>query len=136
MVMDQFEGIWRLVDSRAWDEQGNRLPAPYGEHPHGQISFSNGRMLAALCNGDSDLGTREDRGFSSYGGPYSFDGKTLTVSVDVASDASRIGSQQTRGVEVIDDNRILMLPPPRLYAGKRERREIVWERVWRPGPSA
>jgi predicted N-acyltransferase len=31
--MDQLEGIWRLVDCRAWDEGTNRLSAPYCAHP-------------------------------------------------------------------------------------------------------
>jgi len=128
--MDQFDGIWRLTESRAWDEHGNRLPAPYGEHPQGHISFNNGRMLVALCNGDSDLSDQTARGYSSYGGRYTFDGKTLTVMVDMASDPSRIGGQQTRGVEIIDEHQILLLPPARSYGGAAQRREILWERVW------
>jgi hypothetical protein len=127
--MDPLIGIWRLIDSRAWDVQGNSLPAPYGAHPLGQITFGNGRMLAALCNGDSDAGPK--RAYSSYGGPYSFDGTTLTVTVDVASDAKRIGGQQTREV-VMTGDRMLLRPPQRLYGDELQRRELVWERVWHP----
>ena len=30
-------------------------------------------MLATLCNGDSRVGPDGDRGFSAYGGAYTFD---------------------------------------------------------------
>ncbi len=86
--MDLLEGIWRLVDSRAWVEGGTSWSAPYGANPIGQIAFSNGRMLAVLCNGDA-LAREEKRNYSSYGGPYTFDGSTLETLVDVASDPSR-----------------------------------------------
>ena len=130
--MDSVEGIWRLVESRAWDEHDQPLSAPYGAHPMGQIMFSNGRMLAALCNGDADLAQNANRGFSSYGGPYTFDGDTLETTVDVASDPTRIGGKQVRGVVMMGEQ-MLLRPPSRLYtAGPMQRRELLWERVWRP----
>ena len=128
-MADQLEGLWRLAGSSAWDEADNKLPTPYGALPMGTMTFAGGRMLAALCNGDAGI---TDRGFSSYGGPYTFDGKTLVTTVDIALDASRLGGQQIRGVVMQGADRMLMSPPPRLYGGKRERREIIWERVWRP----
>ena len=131
LVADQFAGIWRLVECRAWDEHGNSLLGPYGAHPFGQIMFGNGRMLSALCNGDTEAGQHHDRGFTSYGGPYSFDGSTLTTIVDVASDPQRIGSRQTRDV-VITGEVMLLRPHLRPYNGVLQRRELVWERVWRP----
>jgi len=132
--MDALEGIWRIVDSRAWDERTDRLrpSAPYGWYPMGSIMFAQGRMLVALCNSDADVGPDEDRGFSSYGGRYSFDGSTLECAVDIASDCGRIGSRQVRSVLVLDERQILVRPPPRLYGSQLERRELVWERVWRP----
>jgi hypothetical protein len=131
--MDALDGIWRLVESRAWDEQGNALSSPYGAVPMGQLSFTNGRMLAALCNGDAEAGTGQ-RPYSSYGGRYTFDGSTLVTLVDVASDASRIGSSQRREVVAMGE-RMLLRPPTRGYVGQVERRELLWERVWRPTES-
>ncbi|WP_454754054.1 lipocalin-like domain-containing protein [Cupriavidus necator] len=131
--MNQLDGVWRLVDSRAWDEEGNVLPPPYGANPIGHIAFANGRMLAALCNGDTSAGVNETHGYSSYGGPYSFDGETLVVEVDMASDRSRIGGQQIRSVRFVGDGRIVLLPPVRLYGDKCQRRELLWERIWSPG---
>lgn len=134
--MDSIEGIWRLVESRAWDEHGNPLSAPYGAHPIGQIAFSQWRMLAALCNGDADVGSAAPRQYSSYGGRYTFDGATLETVVDIASDPARIGSRQTRGV-VMKGEQMLLRPPVREYGKALQRRELVWERVWRPdGPHA
>jgi hypothetical protein len=131
-VMDALIGIWRLVESKAWDETGNGLPAPYGAHPIGQITFTvEGRMLAALCNGDADPGTGVDRGYSSYGGFYTLDGTTLTVAVDMASDARRIGGHQVREA-ILDGERLLLRPPLRLYGGVMQQRELLWEHIWRP----
>jgi len=125
--------IWRLVESRGWNEAGHPLPAPYGANPIGQITFLNGRMLASLCNGDPGI-AGADRGFSSYGGPYTFDGETLETCVDIASDPARIGGRQVRAV-VMEGSRMLLRPPARLYGTSRERRELAWECVWR-GPGA
>ncbi len=125
------EGVWRLVACRAWDEQGNSIPSPYGTNPMGQLTFSQGRMLAALCNGDLGSPTGSPRTYSSYGGIYSFDGDTLETVVDVSSDAARIGSRQVRNVEK-DGARMVMHPPRRTYGNAVQRRELVWERIWQP----
>ena len=131
--MDALEGLWRLVSSRAWDEQGSELPPPYGSLPFGEMMFSGGRMLAALCNGDAQLPAGQGRGFSSYGGFYSFDGQTLITRVDMSSDAQRIGSEQRRGVVLLDENTAVLHPPARRYgSGTVQRRELLWQRVWRP----
>jgi hypothetical protein len=127
------EGIWRLVDGRAWDEQG-RVSRPYGSHPMGQIAIANGRMLAVLCNGDAESELQGERSYSSYGGTCSFDGSTLDTLVDVASDPTRIGSRQLRAVEMTGPDRMVLRPPQRLYGASMQRRELVWERIWRPGP--
>jgi len=130
--MDALEGLWRLADSRAVDEQTDRLSAPYGAHPLGHMVFSKGRMLVALCKGDAEVGPDGDRGFSSYGGRYVFDGTTLQCDVDMASDRRRIGSHLVRGLVMLDENEFLLRPPARHYGSKLERRELVWDRVWRP----
>jgi hypothetical protein len=129
--MDPLEGIWRLIDSRAWDEQAQRWTSPYGPHPLGHIAFSNGRMLVALCKGDANARPDGDRQFSSYGGTYRFDGTTLEVVVDVASDPERIGTHQIRGVVMMGEE-MQLRPPARQYGATTQRREVMWERVWRP----
>ena len=130
--MDSLTGIWRLVSSQAWDEAGNRLPAPYGAHPIGQITFTaEKRVMTAICNGAAGPGIGDDRGYSSYGGFYTLDGTTLTVAVDMASDTRRIGGKQVREAS-LDGDRLVLRPPMRPYGGVIQQRELVWERVWRP----
>jgi hypothetical protein len=55
----------------------------------------------------------------------------LSVTVDMASDATRIGSQQIRETSL--QGRYLSLRPPlRPYGGVLQRRELLWELVWSP----
>jgi hypothetical protein len=61
------------------------------------------------------------REYSSYCGNYTYDGERLVTRVDAASDPTRIGSDQVRGVRFI--------PPPRLTGESEEHREITWERI-------
>jgi hypothetical protein len=130
--MDTLIGVWRLVESKAWNEAGNSLPAPYGMRPIGQLVFTaEGRMLAALCNGDANTGTGVDRNYSSYGGAYTLSGTTLTVAVDMASDTRRISGHQVRQA-FLDGERLLLRPPTRPYNGVMQQRELLWERIWRP----
>jgi len=134
--MKRLEGLWRLVDGRAWDGQGRELAPPYGRLPFGEIMIRDGRMLAALCKGDADLPAGASRGFSSYGGRCSFDGSTLVTLVDMASDPQRVGGEQRRGVVFVDEDTMILHPPPRDYEGSLERRELRWQRVWRPDGEA
>jgi hypothetical protein len=130
--MDALEGMWRLVESSAQDESGNQLAAPYGTHPMGQLLFSNGRMLASLCNGDKALAEGIGRGFSSYGGTYTYDGTVLVTEVDVASEITRIGGRQVRDV-LMAGTRMILKPPLRGYgSGAMQQRTLVWECIWRP----
>lgn len=126
--MRTLDGTWKLLEARAWDEHGQPLEAPYGQHPMGFILFENGRMLAALCNADAELGSATRREYSSYGGTYTFDGQTLEVIVDVASDATRLGGRQVRDVAV-DGERMTLRPPTRQYGSAPQQRELLWERV-------
>jgi len=68
------------------------------------------------------------REYSSYCGNYTFDGSQLVTRVDAASDPSRIGSDQVRGVR-FEDGRMILSPPPRRAGGREEYREIIWERI-------
>ena len=62
----------------------------------------NGRMMAVVCDGATELPVGAKREYSSYCGNYTFDGKTLITKVDAASDPSRVGSDQVRGVRFED----------------------------------
>ena len=108
--MDQLDGIWRRIDSRAWDEQTNRRIALYGAHPLGHVAFCHGRMLAELCKSDTGAGSNGDRQFSSSGGLHSIAVTSLKVPVDVASDPAMVGIRQIRGVVMMGEE--VQLQPP------------------------
>ena len=48
--------------------------------------------------------------------------------MDAASDPSRIGSDQVRGVR-FEGERMILIPPPRRSGEIEEQREITWERI-------
>jgi len=52
----------------------------------------------------------------------------LVTPVDAASDPSRIGSDQVRGVR-FEGERMVLIPPPRRTNGGEEHREITSERI-------
>jgi hypothetical protein len=95
----------------------------------GRVTFTaDGRMMSVVCDGRPDLPAGASRDYSSYCGNYTFDGSQLVTRVDAASDPSRIGSDQVRGVRFEHDR--MILSPPRRRAGERdEYREITWERI-------
>jgi hypothetical protein len=132
MKFDTLDGIWRLVDIRACIESTQRLTSPLGGNPMGTIVFSNRRMLAAVCDGDRNAAEAGERSFHSYGGLYTFDGSTLEVVVDIASDPKWIGSNQVRAVVLLTEQEMLLRPPTRHYGDSLETRELIWERVWPP----
>jgi hypothetical protein len=87
-----------------------------------------------------EIGPRSSPGRSRYDAALSvrargdgprhvyFDGSRLVTKVDAASDPSRIGSDQVRGVRFERDLMILS-PPPRRAGEREEYRELTWERI-------
>jgi Lipocalin-like domain len=127
--MKNVTGTWRLVRASATDSDGNALPTPYGGRAMGRVVLdANGRMMAVVCDGASELPVGVKRDYSSYCGNYTFDGTTLTTRVDAASDASRIGSDQVRGVR-FEDGLMVLRPPVRSNNGVSEQRELYWEKI-------
>lgn len=105
------------------------MPPPYGANPLGRVVLgADGRMIALTCDASPDLPAGTKREFSSYTGMYTFDGKTLVTRVDGASDPSRIGSDQVRGVR-FEDGAMVLQPPLRPYGAAPEQRELYWEKI-------
>jgi hypothetical protein len=48
--------------------------------------------------------------------------------VDAASDPSRLGSDQVRGVR-FEGELMALSPPPRTSGGREEHRELTWQRI-------
>ena len=127
--MADIHGTYRLVKAVARDATGNLLPTPYGGNPLGRVVLgADGRMIALTCDASPDLSAGTTREYSSYTGMYTFDGKTLVTKVDGASDPSRIGSDQVRGVR-FEDGLMVLQPPLRPYAAAPEQRELYWEKI-------
>jgi hypothetical protein len=126
--MSSIVGTWKLAHAAARDAGGKVLPAPYGGKGIGRVTFTaEGRMMSVVCDGRPELPAGIPREFSSYCGNYTFDGARLVTRVDAASDPSRIGSDQVRGVR-FEDGRMILPPPPRRAGGSEEHRELTWER--------
>jgi len=128
-IVGDIVGTWRLVATKAHDDAGKGLPAPYGPKAMGLVVFQgDGRMMAVLCDGRPSLPGAEPRQFVSYAGNYTFDGRTLVTKVDASSEASRVGGEQVRQVR-FEDGRMALNPPRRLFAGIMQHQELTWERV-------
>lgn len=128
--MPDIIGTWHLIHAVAFDTDGNSLPAPYsGEAAMGRVTFSSdGRMMAVLCDGRTELPPGETREYTSYCGNYQFDGKTLITRVDAASDKDRMGTDQVRGVH-FDGDRMVLRPPTKAYGDTVQQRELTWEKI-------
>ena len=58
-MVDDITGAWRLIDTKALDDTGQPLPAPYGPKPMGLVTFQpDGRMMTVLCDGRAELAPR------------------------------------------------------------------------------
>jgi Lipocalin-like domain len=111
--MPSIVGTWKLVRASAHAAAGNPLSFPDGPNPMGRLIFSaDGRMMSVVCDGPRDLPGGSERAYSSYCGNYTFAGERLVTRVDAASDPSRIGGDQVRGVR-FDSEHMILLPPPR-----------------------
>jgi hypothetical protein len=116
-------GTWSLVKAVARDEAGNILRPPYGPIPMGRIIFTpEGRMMAVVCDGRTEMPADEKRGYASYCGNFRLDGNRLITTVDAAAIPERIGGQQIREYWFAQD--FLVLQSPRRPSG--EQRELFW----------
>ena len=68
-------------------------------------------MMSVVCDGRTELPAGVRREYSSYCGTYTYDGERLVTWVDAASDPTRVGSDQVRGVR-FEGERMVRIPPP------------------------
>jgi hypothetical protein len=107
------------------DAAGAARPLPYGGKALGRLTLTaDGRMMSVVCDGRTELPAGVRREYSSYCGNHTYDGERLVTRVDAASDPTRIGSDQVRGVR-FEGERMVLIPPPRLTGESEEHREIT-----------
>ena len=130
--MSDLTGTWRLVATRAWDNDNNELPKPYGSMARGLVQFEeNMQMMCVLADGRAELldaGDNAVREYVSYMGRFTYSDNVLSTRVEGSTDASRIGSKQVRQVR-FDGDRLILRPPPRPKYGVTENRELEWMRI-------
>jgi hypothetical protein len=127
--MPDVVGTWRYITGKAHDGNGNKLPDPYGPLTEGLGYLSaDGRMMVVMCDHAQNLAPGQSRFYASYCGRYTYDGTTLTTKVYAASDPSRVGGEQVRGVRFEGEQMVLSLPPAKV-GDVILHREMYWERL-------
>ena len=127
--MPDIVGTWRFVRAVSRDADGKELRPPYDGQGMGRIVVgADGRMSVMMIDGRKDIPAGEKREYGGYSGTYSFDDSKLVTHVDAAPDASRIGTDQPRGVR-FENGLMILQPPPRSIGGVVEHRELTWERI-------
>ena len=129
LTTERLLGAWRLVSAIAVDENGRELALPYGPNPMGRLVLNaDGRMMAVLCDGRTQLPAGVERAYASCCGNFRIDGERLVTRVDAAADPERIGGDEVRDVELRGE--VLVLRPPRRADGSR--RKLTWHREGPP----
>lgn len=120
-------GRWKLIEARAFDEAGNELKPPLGQNPMGLILYEAERMMVVVCDG-SPTGTAEtaQRAFVSYIGSYQFDGETLVVRVDGASNPD-LFVDQVRRISFEGPDRYMAVPLS--PEGRSSGLKLTWKRI-------
>lgn len=125
---DLLIGVWKLINIRNTDPEGNELRSSYGPKKMGLITFNDDhRMMVVISDGREEIrsGPRE---YSSYTGRYSFDGITLKTQVDGSLPLERVGTLQTRPAR-FEGNRVTLTAPPVEIDGVVNHRDLTWERI-------
>jgi hypothetical protein len=125
--MHKLIGIWRLTETRAFDEAGQEVPSPFGPQPMGTAIFDAERMMVMGGDGRTALPPEMKRVFVANSGNYTFDGTKLVTHADSAS-SSELLEDQVRHIQFDSPQRMTAVPISRLF-GRSGGIELVWERV-------
>ena len=119
-------GTWRLIDARAFADDGKELQPPLGLHPIGIITYEARRMIVSVARMD-DLAGPVPQIFSGYAGEYEFDGEMLTVKVVAASSPEGV-VDQVRRIVFEGPDRYVATPMMRVL-GYDGGLRLTWQRV-------
>jgi hypothetical protein len=125
--MHSLVGVWKLIETRAFDEAGREVPSPFGPTPMGVAIFDAERGMAMGCDSRTTLPPEAKRAFVAYCGRYTFDGIKLVTHADGASSPELL-EDQVRHIRFDGSRRMTAVPVSRLF-GRSGGVELVWERV-------
>jgi hypothetical protein len=130
MNPDEIIGTWKLVGYHNRTVDGRELPQSYGPEFLGLFQFHpNGRVILIIADGRVELpASLTERPFSAYSGSWTFDGKKVSNTVDVAYLPGFAGTTLTRDA-VYKDGRLSLFPPPIEIDGELNYRELIWEKI-------
>lgn len=137
-------GTWRLLSVATTVSGTGETIKPFGENPTGYITYGReGRMQVIIVSSSRPnpsqqsfdaMADQDVRGLlrtvTSYGGTYSFDGKTVVHHVDISWNQVWTGIDLVRDVQ-ISGNRATFTTRPRASPrnGRMETTVAVWEKV-------
>ena len=136
-----FVGTWELVSVRAISGDGSVDTAPYGDAPHGYITYTADGYITVLfsfgdrpnINGTWRSAPESDRAKAfatvlGYAGTYSVEGQTMTHHITVSTDPNRVGTSVSRLFEI--GNGIVTLTTPAIALEETAKRySLEWTRV-------
>jgi Lipocalin-like domain len=125
-AMPSLIGVWKLVETHAFDDAGQEVPSPLGPHPMGVGIIDAERIMVVGGDGCTALPPEAKRTFVAYCGRYTFDGTKLVTRVDGASSPEMM-EDQIRHIRFDGSRRMIAVPISRLF-GRGGGLELVWER--------
>ena len=112
-----FVGTWELNSVRAISGDGSVDTAPYGDAPHGYITYTADGYMTVLfsfsdrpnIDGTWRSASESDRAEAfatvlGYAGTYSVEGQTMTHHITVSTDPNRVGTSVSRIFEIGNGN--------------------------------
>jgi hypothetical protein len=124
--MQSLVGTWKIIEARAFDDDGHEVPSPMGPEPMGGVFVEAERIMVIAGDGRTTL--RPDapkRAFVAYSGPYTFDG---TRYVCHSGSSPEMFIDQIRHVRFESPTRTVVHPLSRLL-DRAGGLEFVLERV-------
>lgn len=123
-----FDGMWKLVEARAFDDAGHEVPSPLGPEPMGGLFIEAERIMVIV--GDGRITLPPDvptHAFVAYSGPYTCDGTRYVCHPDGAS-SPELFAEQIRAVRFESPTCMVVHPRSRLL-DRGAGLEFVFERV-------
>jgi hypothetical protein len=138
-----FVGTWELVSVQAISGDGSVDAAPYGDAPHGYITYTADGYMTVLfsfrdrpnINGTWRSAPESDRAKAfatvlGYAGTYSVEGQTMTHHITVSTDPNRVGTSVSRIFE-IGNGTVTLTTPAIALEETAKRYSLKWKRAQR-----